>query len=178
MDLLSSPQQLPRQHRSRPRPHHSVRSRRGVETSLAWPSKRLVHVAVGSLLCPCPIFVAEPPILVHITSWQCMALMDGHKLVHRTISICAALHLMPGDEMLSPTNLLSSPSTAFPHYPHLLRCSWFSHKLRAHYTLSQNHDAKKDGPHYDTRYDTVDQCKGACSYNVKGCDAINYCTYV
>ena len=115
--------------------------------------------------------------LVHITSWQCMALMDGHKLVQGTISICAALHLMPGDEMLSPTNLLSPPSTAFPHYPHLLRCSWLSHKLRAHCTLSPKHDIK-NGPRYDTKYDTLDQCKRACQNEVVGCDAVNYDKYV
>jgi len=48
-----------------------------------------------------------------------------------------------------------------------LRCT----KLNA----GHNHD-EKNGPRYDTKYDTLDQCKKACRYKVIGCDAINYST--
>ena len=29
-------------------------------------------------------------------------------------------------------------------------------------------------PHYDTKYDTVEQCQEACLKSVPGCDAVNY----
>ena len=58
------------------------------------------------------------------------------------------------------------------HFP-ITHIFYDAHGCHINYLCSQNHNMK-DGPRYNTKYDTLGQCKAGCKDEVEECDAINY----